>query len=75
MGFISAIISFFLQWYIWLPIVLLLSYLTWRNYRKLETSADTVESDLLILEIPKANDKSELAAEPALRQSSWHLSR
>ena len=63
MGFISAIISFFLQWYIWLPIVLLLSYLTWRNYRKLETSADTIESDLLILEIPKANDKSELAAE------------
>ena len=63
MGFISAIISFFLQWYIWLPIVLLLSFLTWRNYRKTETLNDAVESDLLILEIPKANDKSELAAE------------
>ncbi len=63
MGFISALISFFLQWYIWLPIVLVLSYLTWRNYRKVEASADTIESDLLILEIPKANDKSELAAE------------
>jgi hypothetical protein len=63
MGFISSIISFFLQWYVWLPIVLVLSYLTWRNYRLAELSADPIESDLLILEIPKANDKSELAAE------------
>lgn len=63
MGIISAMINFFLQWYIWLPTVLILSYLTWRNYRKIEISAKTVESDLLILEIPKANDKSELAAE------------
>lgn len=62
MGTISAIISFLLQWYVWLPIVLILLYLTWRNYRKVE-AIEATESDLLILEIPKANDKKELAAE------------
>lgn len=62
MGILSALISLLLQWYIWIPIVLILGYLTWRNYQKMEGVAQ-VESVLLILEIPKANDKSELAAE------------
>ena len=62
MVILSLIINLLLQWYVWLPIVLILSYMTWRNYRKIET-IDSVESDLLVLEIPKANDKSELAAE------------
>jgi Type IV secretion-system coupling protein DNA-binding domain len=62
MGIIMSIITFLLQWYVWLPVVAILAYLTWRNYRKLDV-AQPVESDLLILEIPKANDKSELAAE------------
>ena len=62
MGTITAIISFFLQWYIWMPIVAILGYLTWRNYRQVEAN-EAVESTLLILEIPKANDKKELAAE------------
>lgn len=62
MGIFSQIINFLLQWYVWLPIVLVLSYLTWRNYRKADAVMN-VESDLLILEIPKANDKKELAAE------------
>ncbi len=62
MGIISSIISFLLQWYVWLPVVLILSYLTWRNYRRIE-SMQNVDSDLLVLEIPKTNDKSELAAE------------
>ncbi|HEU4830858.1 MAG TPA: type IV secretion system DNA-binding domain-containing protein, partial [Candidatus Saccharimonadales bacterium] len=62
MGVLSEIINFLLQWYVWLPVVLILSYLTWRNYKRVDVIADT-ESDLLILEIPKANDKSELAAE------------
>lgn len=57
------LVQFLLQWYVWLPIVLILGFLTWRNYRKLESVTATVESTLLILEIPKANDKSELAAE------------
>lgn len=62
MEFIGAFFNILLQWYIWLPIVLVLAYLTWRNYRKAEAIA-TTESDLLILEIPKTNDKKELAAE------------
>ncbi|MDB5180009.1 MAG: hypothetical protein JWN12_641 [Candidatus Saccharibacteria bacterium] len=63
MSIIGAILNFFLQWYVWLPIVIVLGFLTWRNYRKVETAAPEVESDLLILEIPKTNDKQELAAE------------
>lgn len=62
MGIISTIFDFLLQWYVWVPIVLILGILTWRNWRKVETQLD-VESDLLILEIPKTNDKKELAAE------------
>ncbi|MDN5274249.1 MAG: hypothetical protein JWP06_150 [Candidatus Saccharibacteria bacterium] len=51
-----------LQWYVWLPIVLLLAFLTFRNYKRIDVIKAT-ESVLLTLEIPKANDKSELAAE------------
>ncbi|HMI09702.1 MAG TPA: type IV secretion system DNA-binding domain-containing protein [Candidatus Saccharimonadales bacterium] len=36
--------------------------MTWRNYRRID-AVKAVESVLLVLEIPKANDKSELAAE------------
>ena len=60
---IGTILNFFLQWYVWLPIVLVLGFLTWRNYRKVEKAEPDVLSDLLILEIPKTNDKQELAAE------------
>lgn len=56
------ILDLLLQWYVWLPIVLILAYLTFRNYRRIDT-VKAIESTLLILEIPKANDKSELAAE------------
>ncbi|MDB5167499.1 MAG: hypothetical protein JWN26_644 [Candidatus Saccharibacteria bacterium] len=62
MGFILTIINLLLQWYVWVPVVLILAYLTYRNYRRVDV-AKSVESDLLILEIPKANDKKELAAE------------
>ncbi|MFZ2126311.1 MAG: type IV secretion system DNA-binding domain-containing protein [Candidatus Microsaccharimonas sp.] len=62
MSIIGDVINFLLQWYVWLPVVLLLGFLTWRNYRKVEAVTD-VESNLLILEIPKTNDKQELAAE------------
>lgn len=62
MQFILTFINILLQWYVWLPIVLILLYLTWRNYRKVEIVRD-IDSVLLTLEIPKANDKSELAAE------------
>jgi len=62
MVMILSFLNLLLQWYIWIPIVLILAYFTWRNYRQVEVIKD-IESDLLILEIPKANDKSELAAE------------
>ncbi len=63
MGIIAAIVNFLMQWYVWIPIVLILAFLTWRNYRKVENAPLPIEADLLILEIPKANDKKELAAE------------
>lgn len=62
MEIFSWLISFLLQWYIWIPLVGVLSFLTWRNYQQSDEVAD-VEGSLLILEIPRANDKSELAAE------------
>ncbi len=62
MSILGEFIGFLLQWYVWLPIVLVLAYLTWKNWKKVET-INQVESDLLVLEIPKTNDKQELAAE------------
>ncbi|OYW85904.1 hypothetical protein B7Z17_01465, partial [Candidatus Saccharibacteria bacterium 32-49-10] len=62
MDLLSWFINLLLQWYVWLPIVLFLAYSTWRNYRQID-AIKSIESTLLILEIPKANDKSELAAE------------
>ncbi len=62
MSIFSLLFDTLLQWYVWMPIVAILLYLTWRNNRKLE-AVKTTDSVLLILEIPKANDKQELAAE------------
>jgi hypothetical protein len=64
MGIVLSIINLLLQWYVWLPIVLILAYLTWLNNRRVvNNNVSNTESDLLVLEIPKTNDKSELAAE------------
>lgn len=62
MEVISWAISILLSWYVWVPVVLVLGFLTWRNYQRIDT-VKSIESTLLILEIPKANDKSEMAAE------------
>ena len=62
MDFLLWTINVLLQWYVWIPIVLILAYLTFRNYRRID-AVKAIESTLLILEIPKANDKKELAAE------------
>ncbi|OYX36028.1 hypothetical protein B7Z00_04965 [Candidatus Saccharibacteria bacterium 32-50-10] len=62
MSFILWFINLLLQWYVWLPIVGILGYMTWRNYQRVDIVKE-IESVLLVLEIPKANDKSELAAE------------
>ncbi|MDB5184171.1 MAG: hypothetical protein JWO07_852 [Candidatus Saccharibacteria bacterium] len=62
MEIFSWIIGLLLSWYVWVPVVLILGYLTWRNYQKVD-AVRAIESTLLVLEIPKANDKKELAAE------------
>lgn len=62
MEIISWFIGVLLSWYVWLPAVIILGYLTWRNYQRID-AVKAIESTLLILEIPKANDKKELAAE------------
>lgn len=62
MSIIVDFINIILQWYVWLPIVAILGYMTWRNYQRVD-AVRNVDSVLLMLEIPKTNDKSELAAE------------
>jgi hypothetical protein len=62
MDIISGFIGLLLSWYIWVPAVVILGYLTWRNYQRID-AVRAIESTLLILEIPKTNDKPETAAE------------
>lgn len=62
MSMLAWFINLLLQWYVWIPLVAILLYLTWRNYRHVD-AVKSIDSVLLALEIPKANDKSELAAE------------
>ena len=60
----DSVIQFILMPIFWIPVVLLLAYLTYRNYKKLnKIKVLNVDSVLLMLEIPRANDKKELAAE------------
>ena len=60
----AQIINFILQPRVWIPIVAILGFLTYRNYRKLNRlKVLNVDSVLLMLEIPRTNDKQELAAE------------
>ena len=48
----------------WIPVVCILAFLTYRNYKKLnQLKVLNVDSVLLMLEIPRENDKKELAAE------------
>jgi len=61
---LSQIIHFILQPYVWLPILAILGFLIYRNYKKLnQLKVLNVDSVLLMLEIPRTNDKKELAAE------------
>ena len=48
--------------YVWIPVCLILGGLALWNNRKVK-QIHTLDSTLLVLEIPKTNDKSELAAE------------
>ncbi|MBQ8992486.1 type IV secretion system DNA-binding domain-containing protein [Candidatus Saccharibacteria bacterium] len=60
----ADIIHFILMPIVWIPIVGILGFLTYRNYKKANRIRSlTVDSALLMLEIPRTNDKKELAAE------------
>ncbi len=61
---LANIIHFILMPIVWIPIVAILAFLTYRNYKKINRlKVLNVDSVLLMLEIPRANDKKELAAE------------
>lgn len=62
MSILSWLFDTLLQWYVWMPIVGVLLFLTWRNNQRTE-NIRTTDSVLLLLEIPRTNDKKELAAE------------
>lgn len=60
----DAVIQFILKPIFWIPVVAILAFLTYRNYKKLNRlKVLNVDSVLLMLEIPRTNDKKELAAE------------
>lgn len=60
----DALVRFILMPIFWIPVVGGLAYLTYRNYKKLnKLKVLNVDSVLLMLEIPRTNDKKELAAE------------
>ena len=59
-----SIISIILSPFIWLPLVGLFGFLTYQNYKTANRlKVLNVDSVLLMLEIPRTNDKKELAAE------------
>ena len=61
---LENLIHFILMPIVWIPVILILGFLTYRNYKKINRlKVLNVDSVLLMLEIPKANDKKELAAE------------
>lgn len=62
MTFLLEFIQIILSPWVWVPVCIILFVLTWLNNRKAK-EIETIESTLLVLEIPKTNDKSELAAE------------
>lgn len=62
MNVIAWFFQLLMQPYVWIPITLILVYLTWRNTKQINAIKE-IESELLVLEIPRTNDKSELAAE------------
>lgn len=62
MNFFVEFIQLILSPYVWVPVCVILGGLAVWNNRKIK-QIQTLDSTLLILEIPKTNDKSELAAE------------
>lgn len=59
---LSWVFGLLSQWFIWLPLAAILGYLAWRNYKRADLVQE-IDHVLLTLEIPRTNDKKELAAE------------
>ena len=60
----EAIIHFILMPIVWIPALIIIAILIYKNYKKLnKLKVLNVDSVLLMLEIPRTNDKKELAAE------------
>ncbi len=60
----AQIIQFIIMPVVWIPIVAILVFFGYRNYKKLNRlNVTNTDSVLLMLEIPRTNDKRELAAE------------
>lgn len=62
MDFLSLLFGLLGAWYVWLPIAVILGYLAYRNNRRARV-VQQLDHVLLVLEIPRTNDKKELAAE------------
>ena len=61
---LAQFISIILSPFVWIPLVGLFSFLTYKNYKESNRlKLLNVDSVLLMLEIPRTNDKKELAAE------------
>ncbi len=61
---LAQIIHFIINPLVWIPVIAILIFLGMRNYKKLNRlKVLNVDSVLLMLEIPRTNDKKELAAE------------
>lgn len=61
-GIIQILGLLLFRFYGWVPIVVALGYLSWQNRRK-RTWVDQTEHVLLLIEVPKENEKAELSAE------------
>jgi hypothetical protein len=62
MDVLSIFFSLLSKWYIWLPVAAVLGYLAVLNNRRAKVARE-LDHVLLVLEIPRTNDKKELAAE------------
>ena len=61
---LAALIKIILSPIVWIPLVGVFAYLTYRNYKSAnQLKVLNIDSVLLMLEIPRTNDKKELAAE------------
>lgn len=64
---LSSVIQLFgmiiFEYYGWVVIVAIFAYLIWRNNRQAQEWIDETEHMLLLIQVPKTNDKKELSAE------------